>query len=426
MMTFKLSLPRSLSRPHMMGAGIGAIGLAALAGTALYAQVSGDRGIAPVASTTDIVANNIHVDVHGKTAEDARQQGWREAQRLAWEKVGGPKLSDSRIESMVSAVVIEQEQLGPRRYIATVDIIFDRSRAGALLGGQGKRARSAPMLTLPVLIEGGTTTMFETRNPWQRVWANFQSGGSSIDYVRPSGAGGESLLLTYGQVGRRSRLWWNNILSEFGAADVVTPIAHLRHEWPGGPIVGTFTARHGPDNQMLGEFTLRAANDSELDAMLEDAVRRFDEIFQRGLADGKLRPDPTLESERVQISPEIMRLIEASRQAEADEQAARRAQAEAENPAEIQASTAPAQTEQVTVANITVQFATPNAAAVDAALTSVRSSPGVRGASTSSIAIGGTSVMRVSYAGNISALAGALRARGWNVTEGSNALSISR
>ena len=234
------------------------------------------------------------------------------------------------------------------------------------------------------------------------------------------------MLLTYGQIGRRSRLWWNNILSEFGAADVVTPIAHLRHEWPGGPIVGTFTARHGPDNQMLGEFTLRAANDSELDAMLEDAVRRFDKIFERGLADGQLRPDPTLESERVQISPEIMRLIEASRQAEADEQAARRAQAEAENPAEIQASTAPSQIEQVTVANITVQFATPNAAAVDAALTSVRSSPGVRGASTSSIAIGGTSVMRVSYAGNISALAGALRTRGWNVTEGTNALSISR
>ncbi|MXP25032.1 heavy-metal-associated domain-containing protein [Altererythrobacter indicus] len=410
----------------MLGAGIGAIGLAALAGTALYAQVSGDRGIAPVASTTDIVANNIHVDVHAKSAEEARQDGWREAQRLAWEKLGGPKLPDSRIESMVSAVVIEHEQLGPRRYIATLDIIFDRSRAGALLGGEGKRARSAPMLTLPVLIDGGTATMFETRNPWQRVWANFQSGASSIDYVRPSGAGGESLLLTYGQVSRRSRLWWNNILAEFGAADVVTPIARLRHEWPGGPIIGTFTARHGPDNQVLGEFTLRAANDSELDAMLEDAVRRFDEIFQRGLADGKLRPDPTLESERVQISPEIMRLIEASRQAEAAEQAARTAQAEAENPANIQASTAPAQTEQVAVANVTVQFATPNAAAVDTALTSVRSSPGVRGASTSSIAIGGTSVMRVSYAGNISALAAALRARGWNVTESNNALSISR
>jgi hypothetical protein len=46
--------------------------------------------------------------------------------------------------------------------------------------------------------------------------------------------------------------------------------------------------------------------------------------------------------------------------------------------------------------------------------------------STSSIAIGGTSVMRVSFAGDLSALAAALRGRGWQVTQGSNALAISR
>ncbi|RKF23179.1 heavy-metal-associated domain-containing protein [Altericroceibacterium spongiae] len=426
MMTITLPLSRSLSRSRMMGAGLGAIALAAVAGTALFAQVSGDRGIAPVASSTDIVANNITVDVHGKTAEEARQTGWREAQRKAWEKLGGPDLPDSRIESMVAAVVIDHEQLGPRRYIATLDIIFDRSRAGSMLGGGGKQSHSAPMLTLPVLIDGGAATMFETRNPWQRVWANFQAGGSAIDYVRPAGAGGESLLLTYGQTGRRSRLWWNTILSEFGAADVIIPIARLQHEWPGGPITGTFTARYGPDNRLLGEFTLRAENDSELEPMLERAVHRFDDLFASGLAEGKLKPDPTLESERIEISPEIRRLIEVSRQAEAAEQQERTEQAEAENPADLESSTAPQQTEQQAVSNFAVQFTTPNAAAVDAALAAVRSAPGVRGAATSSIAIGGTSVMRVSYAGDLSALAATLRARGWNVTEGSNALSISR
>ncbi|HQA18178.1 MAG TPA: heavy-metal-associated domain-containing protein, partial [Novosphingobium sp.] len=73
-----------------------------------------------------------------------------------------------------------------------------------------------------------------------------------------------------------------------------------------------------------------------------------------------------------------------------------------------------------------VQFASPDAAAVDAAMGAVRSAPGVKGASTTSLAVGGTSVMRVSYEGDIGALADALRARGWKVTVGSNALSIKR
>jgi hypothetical protein len=62
-----------------------------------------------------------------------------------------------------------------------------------------------------------------------------------------------------------------------------------------------------------------------------------------------------------------------------------------------------------------VQFATPNAASVDSGLAYVRSAPGVRGAATSSIAIGGTSVMRVSFAGDVNALAAALRSRGFQV-----------
>ena len=78
------------------------------------------------------------------------------------------------------------------------------------------------------------------------------------------------------------------------------------------------------------------------------------------------------------------------------------------------------------MAAITVQVATPDAASVDSALASVRSAPGVRGLSTSSIAIGGTSVLRVSFAGDLGALAAALRDRGWQVTQGSNALAISR
>jgi len=80
----------------------------------------------------------------------------------------------------------------------------------------------------------------------------------------------------------------------------------------------------------------------------------------------------------------------------------------------------------VEVQAVTVQFASPDAAAVDAAVSAVRGAPGVQSAATTSLAIGGTSVMRVSVAGGQSALVTALRARGWQVASNGGVLRISR
>jgi hypothetical protein len=420
-----LPLPKAAAARRLPILLAGALALA-LGGAVVLAQVLGDRGIPPVAASTDIEVHGIKVDAAGKSPEEARENGWKIAQRLAWNKIGGPAVSDSQLEALVSAIVVEREQISSNRYVATLGVVFDRARAGGLLGGGGARARSAPMLTLPVLITGGTQTLFELRNPWQRAWAEHQTGASAIDYVRPAGAGGESLLLTYGQTGRRSRAWWTNILDQFGAADVLIPVARLRYMYPGGPIEGHFTARHGPDSKFLGEFTLRAQSPDQLPQMLDQAIQRFDALFTRALADGVLRPDPTLRLEGVQLSPEVQALVEAARRAEELEAATGEVVPEANGVAPGAVSPSASATDAVAVNTYTVQVATPDAAAVDAALAAVRGTGGVRGASTSSIAIGGTSVLRVSFAGDLDGLAAALRARGWQVTQGASALAISR
>ena len=421
-----LPFPRNVRRPYAVIAGIAALALALLAGRALIAQVAGDRGIAPLAATTDISVGGIQVDVVGKTPEDAREQGWKQAEVLGWKKLGGPDLPQGQIESMVSAVTIENERVGPRRYVATLGVVFDRKRAGALLGAAGgEQVHSAPMLTLPVLISGGTETMYEVRNPWQRAWANFQSGASTIDYVRPVGSGGDSLLLTYGQVDRRSRAWWNNILDTFGAADIIVPIAKIERQWPGGPVRGTFIARYGPDNTYLDQFTMTAPNDDALPDMLDQAVKRFDTIFSQALADGKLRPDPTLGRESIQVRPEIQALIDAARAQEAAASAAPENQTEITSPG---AAPSPSATPSAAapVNSFSVEFVTPNAAAVDSSVAAARGAAGVRSAATSSIAIGGISVMRVTFAGDANALAAALRARGFQVSQSGGVIVIRR
>lgn len=402
--------------------------LAALvAGGMLVAQVAGDRGIAPVASSTDIEVRGVRVNVTGSDAEDARMKGWLEAQRAAWRSIDGPDIPDSRLQSLVSAIVVESEQIGPRRYVATLGVVFDRGRAGAIIGAGGGVARSAPMLTLPVLVTGGTQTMFEVRNPWQRAWAERQLGASAIDYVRPSGAGWESLLLTYGQTGRRSRAWWNDVLDQFGAADVLVPIANLRWLWPGGPVEGQFTARYGPDNTYLGGFRLRAESPADLPRMLDEAVTRFDRLYTEALNAGQLTPDPTLAMQNIELRPEIRALIDAGRRAELAEMAAAAAMGEtAVVETDGIAQPVPPAGQPAAAQTHVVQVATPDSAAFDGAVAALRGSPGVRGVSTGSLAIGGTSVLRVTYAGDIAALAEMLRAGGWQVTQGTNALAISR
>ena len=391
----------------------------------LLAQVEGDRGIVPVASTSDIQINDIEVNTTGSTAQEARDKGWLDAARQAWKKAGGPSMDDGAIQGMVSAIVIQREQIGPRRYIATLSVVFDRARAGQYVGGaNGGRKHSAPLLVIPVLYSGGVAQVYEVKGPWQKAWAEFRAGNSPVDYVRPVGAGGDSLVITAGQPGRRSRAWWRNVLDQFGAADVVTPEARLERQWPGGPVRGTFTARYGPDNVFLGGFTLTAKDEAGLPKMLAEAVVRLDQIYGQALADGRLKVDTSL-NVRGQIDPGIAALIAAGQSPDPAAVPAAKPSTAPSDSASAAASPSPTPT-QAETRTFTVQFASPDAASVDAAMGAVRSAPGVKGASTTSLAMGGTSVMRVTYAGDLDTLAAVLRSRGWKVSVGANALSIKR
>ena len=412
-------------RPATAATVLGGVVLAALiavSGPQLWAQIEGDRGIVPLASTSDIQVSGIAVNTTGDNGLDARDKGWALAAREAWKKAGGPSMDEGSIQSMVSAIVVEKEQVGPRRYIATLSVVFDRSRAGQYLGGNGGPGvkHSAPMLVIPVLYSGGTAQVFEVKGAWQKAWAEYRTGTSGIDYVRPIGAGGDSLLLTAGQPGRRSRAWWRNVLDQFGARDVVIPEARLERQWPGGPVRGTFTARYGPDNTFLGSVTLTANDEAGVPAMLAEGAARIDQMYGASLADGRLKPDSSL-NVRAQIDPGLAALIAAGQAPTASATPGAAPSDGASSAATATPTAAPLETR-----TFTIQFSSPDAAAVDAALGAVRSAPGVKGASTTSLAMGGTSLMRVTYEGEIGTLADALRARGFKVSVGANALSIKR
>jgi hypothetical protein len=399
------------------------LAVSVVGGGALYAQLEGaDRGVPPIDSASTLEVTGVDVDVSAKTSEEARYQGWREAQakgwKALWAKTTGqpigqaPGLSDGVLNSIVSGIIIEQEQIGPRRYIARLGVLFDRARAGQLLGvGPLAGRRSAPMLVIPVFLTGSAVQTFESRNEWQKAWARFRTGGSAIDYVRPTGSGIDPLLLNMMQTKRPGRAWWRLLLDQYGAADVVVPEVHLKRLYPGGPAIGTFTARFGPDNRILDRFTLRVGNSAAIPRLLDEGVRRLDASYTRALEFGILVPDPSLIIEEPEVLEDAAEKIEAANEG-------------APLPAAPSTANIPVPVGAAT--SFSIQVDTPTAGAIQQAEISVSRIPGITSALTVNPAAGGTSVMRVTYVGDADRLAAALQAQGWSVQGGGSTLRISR
>ncbi|MCA1652777.1 MAG: heavy-metal-associated domain-containing protein, partial [Sphingomonadales bacterium] len=286
----------SLRRPFALF--VAMLAIAGFGGGLLAQLESGDRGILPLDSSGVLEVSGIHVDVGADSAEAARYAGWRIAQRegfkLLWAKANNaaptqaPAVDDATLDGLVSSISVEKEQIGPKRYIATLGVLFDRARAASLVGMAGDLRRSAPILLIPITITGGTATSLETRNAWQRAWASFRTSTSAIDYVRPSGLGVDPLLINAAQVFRPGRSWWRNILDYYGASDILVAEVELHRLYPGGPAVAHFLARHGPDGEVIGSFEATDHNGGDLTVLMNTGVQKMDQLFTAALSEGRL------------------------------------------------------------------------------------------------------------------------------------------
>lgn len=362
-------------------------------------------------ATGSFEVTGVEVDVRGNTAEGARQGGWRIAQRKGWEMLSrrltgrSSTLSDSALDAMVTGIVIEQEQIGPTRYVARLGVLFDRGKAGALLGVSTAVMRSPPMMLIPIEWSGGTAHAFERQTAWRDAWTRFRDGNSSIEYVKPRGSGPDALLYNAGQISRRGRGWWRTVLDQYGADDVLIAEVQLIRTYPGGPVTAIFTASHGPDKVQITRFALKVSSADGLPAMLDQGVARVDKAYQEALSRGVLKIDPMLAYRPPSETEE----------------------GEDKTDEETTATPTPTATAAETgAASFTVQVDTPSAGALTAGESAVRGVPGVRSSNTASIALGGISVIRVQYDGSISSLRSALEARGYQVQEGPGVLRIRR
>ncbi|WP_265563064.1 heavy-metal-associated domain-containing protein [Sphingomicrobium arenosum] len=370
------------------------------AGYAAAQMEDGDRGILPRDTAQVLEVTGIEVDVAGETPQDARFNGWRIAQREGWRRLWAqttnrpaaqaPRLSDGTLDQLVSAVVVEREQIGPARYIATLGIQFDRARTGERLGLSGGQQRSAPMLLIPVTVSGGTATSVETRNDWQRAWAFFRTGDTPIDYVRVSGLGVDPLLVNAAVTRRPGAEWWTNVADLYGASNILIAEVTLHRLYPGGPAEGRFVARVGRGRTPVGSFTLRAANSEAIPAMMSQGAERMDELFARAFRAGDLGPDRALVVK--QAPPPVEELEEV-----------------------VQA-----------VSTYQMRIYAANGGDLQGALGALRGTAGVEGVTEQSLAAGAISNVLVTYRGDVNSLRASLLARGWYSTYVAGVLQIQR
>ncbi|MDN4632701.1 heavy-metal-associated domain-containing protein [Sphingomonas sp. PsM26] len=388
------------------------LGMAATGGLVIAQVDNPSQGVASADGSGSYEVSGVAVDVTGKSADQARYAGWRLAQRKGWQILsrrlggGGALLSDGTLDSMVSGIVVENEQIGPNRYVAKLGVLFSRARAGSILGVAAEATRSQPMLTIPIEISGGAAVGFEQKTAWQEAWLRYRTGNSLIDYIRPTGTGTDPLLLNLGQTERRGRGWWRVVLDQYGATDVLIPTVSLRREWPGGPIVGTFQARHGPDNRLIAQFTLRVDNGDALPVLLDAGVKRIDDAYQSALRNGALMGDSGLSYVAPVATPTPLA-----------------------TPTDLALPGLDGATGAVGATAgsvVTVQVDTPSAASVTATESALQGVPGVRSAITTSLALGGVSVLRVQFDADPAVLHAALEARGWTVVGSGTTLRIRR
>ncbi|WP_265529679.1 heavy-metal-associated domain-containing protein [Sphingomicrobium marinum] len=372
--------------------------LMVLGGVAVAQMESGDRGIPPIASEGLLDVGGIEVDVGGETAQEARLAGWRIAQREGFAKLWAsnsgrpasqaPRLSDSTLDSLVSAIVVEEERIGPKRYIARLGVQFDRQRASQYVGLSGARRRSAPMLLVPVIATAGMEFSMERRNPWQAAWAQYRTAATPIDYIRLSGVGSDPLLVNAAAVRRKNARYWKSVADFYGANNILIAQVQLHHRYPGGPATGNFAAFYGLDREPLGSFTLTSEGEDGVPAMMNEGVERMNGLFAAAFRRGTIKADPNL----------------------------------------IIQEAAPPPIEEVIFAEIPfqIQLVSPSAADYDAGVGMLRAIPGVTAVTETSLAIGGTSNLVITYRGTADGLRSAIGAAGWSAEYSGGALRVSR
>lgn len=130
---------------RLLGAALAALLAVASAAAPASAQAfpPEQSAAAPAIGGPNLTQRGVPAEATAENGVLARERALASGRRIAWERLaseaGAPagSLSDSRIESMVTSIVIEQERITPTRYAGRITVNFDANRVRSALGNRG-------------------------------------------------------------------------------------------------------------------------------------------------------------------------------------------------------------------------------------------------------------------------------------------------
>ena len=238
----------------------------------------------------------------------ARYAGWRIAQRQGfkalWAKMHNapiaqaPNLAGRRRSTRSSARSTSSASRSAPTATSRISACCSTAAAPRqFLGVEGGEVEhSAPMLLIPVMVSGGTATSVELRNAWQRAWAQFRTVAEP-DRLCPGQRHGRRSAADQRGADARARAAAGGATCSTCTARPTSwsPKSSCSGSIPGGPARARFIARHGPDDEIIGGFTLTAPNSDGIPAMMAEGAQRMDQLFAQALAAGRLTRDSSLD-----------------------------------------------------------------------------------------------------------------------------------
>ncbi len=275
----------------MAGAGLFRLVVAALLALAAPAGAQ-----APRSGQDDVfTVADVGVDVTDATATQAREKALLDGQRQAFQRLmqrlssdasaRAPRLDEATLNRLVRSIDVANERTSAVRYLASLTVRFNPAAVREVLTQAGvafTETKARPILLVPVYSAGGSTVLFEDRNPWREAWASRPLRDTMMPIVVPLGDLRDIADLDTKQAlaGDQARL--EALARRYSASDTAVAVANVSLDpITSKPTVALTVTRHTAtgDSTLVDSFTGETGDRGE--ALLARAVDWVERELER-------------------------------------------------------------------------------------------------------------------------------------------------
>ena len=143
----------------------------------------------------------VSVDVTAQSVAVARDRAFDQARRIGLVRLIGhvagrdafvdvTEVPAERMEAMVVGLRVDQEQTGPGRYIAVLDVVFDPAAVRSFLTERGVafgEVVKRPVVVVPIWQSEFGPRLWDSPNPWHEAWLDALPVDGLVPMVVPFG-----------------------------------------------------------------------------------------------------------------------------------------------------------------------------------------------------------------------------------------------